>query len=643
MMKQCRKWAVLALAFGIVLAESWGAEPPVILSFRPQTGPPGARVTIEGANLNEIQSVQLDGQTAEYGILEEGTVLYMVVPMSATSGLITIQTAAGQAVSEASFDVVVPGNPEIADFVPDSGEVGTAVIVRGSNFISVVAVRFNGLDAAFSSTDSGTVLATVPKNATSGPITVVTAFGSGISPVPFVVKDSEAPIVTAFSPVSGSEGTGVVLEGTALNQVSVVRFGDVPASFFVLSPNQIRALVPIGAKTAPITVESDAGRFTTTTHFTVTGSLVPVIETIIPMEGKPGTSVLLLGTNLHQTKAILFNGVKANFTTFSPGVVYTSVPEGATTGPITIETMAGTGTSASSFKVIVENEPAITGFSPVSGSPGTLVKITGDNLENVQEVFFNGMAASFTTHAGLQAEVPNGAASGPISVRTPVGLVVSVESFTVSADVDLKIGQSMTASWLPNSWQVTLAISVTNAGLASASSVLVSNVFEKGIGEPEGAWPNPGISNLTYKVIEITQGEFMQDPGDARWEIGELPAGGVVSLSLLVEGTVSGSIKSWASVSSVEPDSAPEDNLSVAIAQVGSLPRLELTRTADKALVLSWPADDIHWRLQSAPVLPSGPGDWVSLDVTPEESEGMNRVLVDATTGRQYYRLVLPP
>jgi hypothetical protein len=642
MKKRYARWGVLVVVLGACMGESWSAEPPAILSFSPQSGPPGTRIAIQGVNLDEIQSIQLNGKAAEFGILTEGTDLYMVVPLDATSGFITIATAHGQTVSEQPFTVVLPGSPGIESFSPGVGEAGTAVILKGTNFISVVAVRFNGLDAIFSSGDSSTILATVPKLASSGPITVVTAYGSATSGESFSVAEAAAPTISGFSPSSGSEGSVVLLEGTALSRVNLVRFGGVSSSFFVLSAYQIRALVPIGAKTGPITVESDAGSFSTSDNFTVTASMVPVIDTMIPMEGRPGTSVLILGTNLHQTKAVKFNGVAANFTTFTPGVINATVPEGATTGPITVETMMGTGSSQVDFKVIVAGQPSITEFTPSSGSIGTVVRITGSNLVNVLEVAFNGTPALFSTNAGLQAEVPATATSGPISVRTMDGQAVSREWFTVPIGVDLQISQTAIAARMPDAWQVTLAMSITNTGTAPASAVLVSNLFERGSDGSQVIWPDHGISNLTYKVLNVSQGEFKQGEDGARWEIGDLPAGGFANMTVLVEGTGAGRVSIWARVSSAETDAKPTDNLAVTSLQVGSLPRLKLARGQDKTIILSWPSGDPGWLLQSAPGLPASPEDWVSVEPAPVEADGEYRVTVSAVTGRQFYRLVRP-
>ncbi|MCI0461521.1 MAG: IPT/TIG domain-containing protein [Gemmataceae bacterium] len=67
--------------------------------------------------------------------------------------------------------------------------------------------------------------------------------------------------------------------------------------------------------------------------------------------------------------------------------------------------------------------PLITGFSPFSAPPGTLVSIRGQNLGGARNVRFNNVPTRFQmiTSALIQAVVPPGAGTGPVSVTTPSG------------------------------------------------------------------------------------------------------------------------------------------------------------------------------------------------------------------------------
>lgn len=71
-----------------------------------------------------------------------------------------------------------------------------------------------------------------------------------------------------------------------------------------------------------------------------------------PSRGPIGTPVTIYGTGFNQgVTTVLFNGVPANIVNSTLVTVVAVVPEGATTGPITVETPRGTVTSTKPFVV----------------------------------------------------------------------------------------------------------------------------------------------------------------------------------------------------------------------------------------------------------------------------------------------------
>lgn len=84
----------------------------------------------------------------------------------------------------------------------------------------------------------------------------------------------------------------------------------------------------------------------------------------------------------------------------------------------------------------VGRSPTITGFSPLSGAPGTAVTITGLDFSSTaggNTVKFNNVTATVTSDTATQivALVPASATSGPISVATASGTAYSTSSFSV--------------------------------------------------------------------------------------------------------------------------------------------------------------------------------------------------------------------
>src|SRR6202023_3103111 len=106
------------------------------------------------------------------------------------------------------------------------------------------------------------------------------------------------------------------------------------------------------------------------------------------------------------------------FTVTSAAAIQATVPAGATTGPLSVTTPGGSATSATSFTVIPA--PTIASLTPASGPVGASVTIGGTNLTGATAVTFNGASASFTVTSAttIQATVPTGATTGPVSVTT---------------------------------------------------------------------------------------------------------------------------------------------------------------------------------------------------------------------------------
>jgi YD repeat-containing protein len=113
------------------------------------------------------------------------------------------------------------GNLRIITFFPRRGAIGTRVTIYGTGFnAGVTGVTFNGANAQIIQANSTTIVAEVPINATTGPITVFTNAGSVTSTTSFVVKGvlilphaitvSANDTVPFNANVSGLPTTGVI-------------------------------------------------------------------------------------------------------------------------------------------------------------------------------------------------------------------------------------------------------------------------------------------------------------------------------------------------------------------------------------------------------------------------------------------------
>jgi photosystem II stability/assembly factor-like uncharacterized protein len=121
-----------------------------------------------------------------------------------------------------------------------------------------------------------------------------------------------------------------------------------------------------------------------------------------------------------------------------------AVTGGAARAARTTRASSHTLVGAGIYRFVQLPAPAISSFTPASGTEGTVVTLTGTRFTAVSAVAFNGtpaatLAASSDTR--ITATVPAGATSGAITVTTPGGSVTSTTRFTVvvTPNVTLKL------------------------------------------------------------------------------------------------------------------------------------------------------------------------------------------------------------
>jgi len=86
------------------------------------------------------------------------------------------------------------------------------------------------------------------------------------------------------------------------------------------------------------------------TVFKLSHGLSPLVKTV-PVAGKVGQSVIIIGNNLTGSTSVTFNGVAANFTVESDTYIKAAVPPGATTGMVSVVTPSGVLKSNPQFVV----------------------------------------------------------------------------------------------------------------------------------------------------------------------------------------------------------------------------------------------------------------------------------------------------
>ncbi len=627
------------------------AEPsgPQITSLSPTSGLVGTLVTIHGHNLFEVTGIEFNGVAAPvYGALADGTAVQTEVPRNATSGPVTVLTPYGAASSPEAFQVLEAGAPVVTDFSPASGPVGTSVTLAGSNLVDVTRVKFNGVDASFS-TFLG-LIALVPPHATTGPISVTTARGTFTTSSSFTVTTPGPPEIFGFSPTSGAPGTTVHITGTNLLAVDRVLFNGVAAESFVAFTNEeLEASVPRGATTGPLSVESEAGTHTSTIDFMVTPLPPPVVTGFFPESARPGTLVTVTGFNFQTIESVQFAGVPAEFYPFVDTEFTARVPY-APSGPISVTTSGGSAVSERSFTVIgAPPPPRVLGFTPTNGMGGTAVTILATNLGTVHRVLFGKVPAEFRISAeGLTALVPPFAASGPITVETELGTVVTQESFTTYNSGELGVLSGVSASPVLVGTRVAFSITLTNLSSAPVDHLVMTNSFAADGASPSEIITGPdGLPMLTNAVpaefaltnLSASRGSATFTDGTVTWEAGKLESAESVTLTAEIEASLPQVIHLLSVATGETPASKQAHGSSLtSVVMTGSM-QLTVHVLDAEHIEVSWPGFDQTLVLQSA-TAPVRTAVWTDVEEPVTVIDGRSIVVVSTGSHCRFFRLV---
>ena len=279
----------------------------------------------------------------------------------------------------------------ITSFTPSSGPVGTAVTLTGNGFTGATGVTFNGTAAVFNVVSATSATTTVPAGASTGLIRLTTPLGTASSATVFTVT-VPAPALTVTPASLAAFATTV---GTpSANQPITVSGTNLTAALTVTAPGGYEvSRVAASGYAASLTIAPTAGT-------------VPATPVYVRLTG-------------------------AAVGTFGGNVLVTS------TGAL-LRNVALTGT-------VGVPAPVLTSLSPPSGPVGTVVAVTGTNLNAATAVRLGSLAATFAagTATTLTMTVPVGATTSPITVTTSGGTSNGLV-FTVTAP-QLAVQQGTTA------------------------------------------------------------------------------------------------------------------------------------------------------------------------------------------------------
>ena len=352
-------------------------DPVEVTAVSPPSAIRGSKVTIVGKGF--LNRSQLSVQFSNAGTVnQEATIIGktdtgidVTVPGTAGTGKFSVMVGGGSEVETVVSTMnltVLPTPLSIESFTPATAAPGQTVAITGYGHASPVVNFANNVRATVVSTVPGAATAkgllsvttvTLPAGVVTGPITMITAEGSVVSRTPFTIPTFKTA-VTNFSPIAGNVGTMITLQGTfdpvvANNVVTFNGWGQpgvtaVPTSGTATS---LMVTVPAGAKSGTLSVASITG------PVSVMGKafyMPPAVAGFSTPAAPVGFDIDIVGDNFifdaPQPTIVKFNGVAATAVRpFSGTILKVTIPAGATTGPVTVQTPGGLATSPVAFTV----------------------------------------------------------------------------------------------------------------------------------------------------------------------------------------------------------------------------------------------------------------------------------------------------
>jgi len=273
------------------------------------------------------------------------------------------------------------------------------------------------------------------------------------------------------------------------------------------------------------------------------GAPVPAITDVSPLSGTVGTAVTITGTNFGDAPAVRFNGTLAAGATVNPEgtSISTTVPPGATSGPVSVTATGGAATGPLPFEVIPLPELFVSIFPDTFPENAAMPAASGS-------VSIPGALAT-PLLVTLTSSDPAAATVFPAAVQIPAGQLSA--GFTVNAvanPASFANAVSVITAIADGHDQGTATVTVTNTDAAPTSVVINKflNAGGAGTGDTvELLVTGDGTAGSTADMRRMLLKDFsasMANDGGGRYRFNDLAFFSAVkagTLLVITDGTAS--------------------------------------------------------------------------------------------------------
>ncbi len=313
-----------------------------IASFSPEKGQEGTIIKIAGKGfLTDVKlvSVQLGSKKLKITGLKPEEIS-VKVPAGVVSGELTVFIK-GRGTVKTDKKFLVVHTPQISNFTPDVGQVGTMLTVYGNYFgYSTEDIRvWIGPDSSkqyciVQQISGEKLTCQVQPNTVSGPLQVhVKDMGNAVSLKAFKIEKPLA--ITSVSPLTGLPGTTVTISGTGFSgdtNKNIVKIGKVTLTVVKASSTQLVVQIPENMVSGGNFKVSVKGKKTSSISTSSFDLIIPVkVAQITPKAGPIGTTVRIqgqgFGSDIQMVNVTLL-GFYCPILAIAPNEIQVQIPPG---------------------------------------------------------------------------------------------------------------------------------------------------------------------------------------------------------------------------------------------------------------------------------------------------------------------------
>jgi len=410
---------------------------PTVTELEPPAGPVvgGNSVVITGTNFIGVTLVKFGTKNALEFEVDSATQITAVAPAGAAGTTVDVRvtTPGGTSAITALASKYSYGRPTITEVDPSSGPStgGNEVVITGTGFTGVTAVKFGTMAAEAFEVDSPTqITAAAPAGVAGSTVDVTVTTGGGTSAIDEDGEYTYLPVITALQPYHGPAGGGneVVIVGYGLRDVTRVVFGTtiIEDDDFAINTSGTRITLSAPSGTSKVDIRVSIGSAQSENTVADDYYYAPTVTAVTPNRGAPagGNTVSIEGAGFLDAQGVYFGDTLVgglNFQVVSDSAIAVTAPgDSAGTVDVRVKGKYDTGVASSgSSDDYTYGGPEISSISPDEGSidGGTQVTITGTALTG----------ASVTFGLEQATDVSVNAAGTRIICRTPAHVAGAVD------------------------------------------------------------------------------------------------------------------------------------------------------------------------------------------------------------------------